>query len=60
MAESTAPIAKPIVTGLIPMAHAAADLQPSVNFNKLLGWKFAAVCGTFGRSAMGPPGKRTS
>jgi hypothetical protein len=33
MAET---IAKPIVTGLIPMAH-AADLQPSVNFNKLLG-----------------------
>jgi hypothetical protein len=33
MAET---IAKPIVTGLISMAH-AADLQPSVNFNKLLG-----------------------
>ena len=33
MAET---IAKPIVTGLIPRAH-AADLQPSVNFNKLLG-----------------------
>lgn len=33
MAET---IAKPIVTGLIPMAP-APDLQPSVNFNKLLG-----------------------
>lgn len=33
MAET---IAKAIVTGLIAMAH-AADLQPSVNFNKLLG-----------------------
>ena len=33
MAET---IAKPIVTGHIAMAQ-AADLQPSVNFNKLLG-----------------------
>lgn len=33
MAET---IAKPIVTGLIPMAP-TPDLQPSVNFNKLLG-----------------------
>jgi len=55
MAET---IAKPIVTGLIAMAH-AADLQPSVNFNGR-GRKFAAVCGTFKWTAMGPPGKRTS
>ena len=33
MAET---IAKPIVTGLIPMAH-AADLQPSAKFNRLQG-----------------------
>jgi hypothetical protein len=39
MAET---IAKPIVTGLIPMAH-AADLQPSVNFNKLLGTEVRGV-----------------
>ena len=56
MAET---IAKPIVTGLIAMAH-AADLQPSVNFNTLLGTEFAAVCGTFKSTAMGPAGKRTS